>query len=390
MMNKPNIVIAHCSTDLKRPHKIGGAIRRSLDLLNYFKKNDFYVLFIGVYSKDKYVEEGKNYKFISISKKVKSYRFIPLLYLFKLFLEIPKMNISSNAIIITFRMDVIIPFTILCPSNHKILVSDEPLGETRLRLNPFLFKFLEIIHYIISFYLLRMVDYIVTDPSTTKKYIKKYPWLIYNIVSIQTTIVDINVFKPMDQINMRQKYGFTLNEKIIIFIGRLVKIKNVDFLLRAYNNIKNKNFKDVSLIIVGKGEEERSLKKAAQNLKLSNVKFLGAIPHNKIPEILNCADVLALCSESEGSPIVVREALACGVPVVSTDVGDVSYLITNDVVGRIVERDEEKFASALIDILQINRDIRIIECIKIAKKCTAEYNLIKYLHLCKKLNAYNK
>ena len=69
-----------------------------------------------------------------------------------------------------------------------------------------------------------------------------------------------------------------------------------------------------------------------------------------MPEILNCADVLTLCSLFEGSPNIVKEALACGVPVVTTAVGDVDDYV-RDGVGFVVPKRKEEFARAIIEVL---------------------------------------
>jgi glycosyltransferase involved in cell wall biosynthesis len=66
---------------------------------------------------------------------------------------------------------------------------------------------------------------------------------------------------------------------------------------------------------------------------------------------MNCADVYAVSSASESGPIPAIEAFACGVPLVSTDVGIVRHLIKDGHLGRIVAADEMQFAQALVDVL---------------------------------------
>lgn len=74
----------------------------------------------------------------------------------------------------------------------------------------------------------------------------------------------------------------------------------------------------------------------------------GAVAPDQVSLYLNAADVLALCSVKEGSPTVVKEALACGLPVVSTDVGDVrDVLSASSNLGTIAPADEREFADSL-------------------------------------------
>lgn len=79
----------------------------------------------------------------------------------------------------------------------------------------------------------------------------------------------------------------------------------------------------------------------------------GMVPPIDVPLYLSGADCVAVGSVSEGSPNIVKEALACNLPVVSVDVGDVSERLTGVHPSRIVARDAEKFGNALADILEM-------------------------------------
>ena len=71
----------------------------------------------------------------------------------------------------------------------------------------------------------------------------------------------------------------------------------------------------------------QELKSKAKKMKISDVNFWGEISNEEIPKLLNCADVFVFASLYEGSPTVIKEALACNIPVVSVDVGDVRSVI---------------------------------------------------------------
>lgn len=116
----------------------------------------------------------------------------------------------------------------------------------------------------------------------------------------------------------------------VLWVGRLERVKAVEDLLMAMQRLLMSG-RRAELTIVGTGDEsyERSLRSMAAECAVDgSVEFRGALPHG--PELFReyvRADVFALCSLSEGVPKVIPEALACGLPVVSTAVGGVPGLL---------------------------------------------------------------
>ncbi|WPE17688.1 glycosyltransferase [Candidatus Thioglobus autotrophicus] len=129
-----------------------------------------------------------------------------------------------------------------------------------------------------------------------------------------------------------------------IIIGRLESVKNHIFLIDIINQLKKYDFK---LKIVGSGILEQSLKSKVADLNLSDkTEFLGA--RDDVPSILNDCDCLLLPSLWEAFPIVLLEAAACSIPVITTPVGSISTLVDNKN-GYIVELDG--FKGAMIEVL---------------------------------------
>jgi glycosyltransferase involved in cell wall biosynthesis len=118
---------------------------------------------------------------------------------------------------------------------------------------------------------------------------------------------------------------FGPDEKILIYVGRLEKEKQVDKIFRVIGETQYK------LLVVGSGRETRNLVKVAPK----NVIFIGEVPHEEIPGIISCANALILLSKYEGMPTVVIESLACGVPVLATDVGDVRDVVRDGETGNV-------------------------------------------------------
>jgi len=166
---------------------------------------------------------------------------------------------------------------------------------------------------------------IAVDKNTRNHYLRKYPG-VGEKMSVIPTGIGLDKFKPMDREELREKYDFGRQDKIVLFVGRLEKEKNLLLLLEAFAILREEST-DVKLVLVGKGREEAALKRRISELKLEKVLLLGEIDNERIPELMNCADVLVLCSLYEGSPSVIKEALACNRPVVAVDVGDVKQII---------------------------------------------------------------
>ena len=125
-------------------------------------------------------------------------------------------------------------------------------------------------------------------------------------------------------------------KKIVLFSGRLVKIKGVDVLLKAAKRYEDGN---TLTLIAGGGILLEKLKEQARELELNDVVFLGNQKQEKLNILYNIADVLAIPSRIEGFGLVAVEALACGTPVIATNQGGLPEII-NEKVGTIIEVED--------------------------------------------------
>ncbi|MCO8246696.1 glycosyltransferase family 4 protein [Haladaptatus sp. AB643] len=122
----------------------------------------------------------------------------------------------------------------------------------------------------------------------------------------------------------------------LLFVGRLAPVKNIPLLLRSVKRLRDETGTDYDLTIVGDGEERERYETLAKELELSDaVRFEGF--RSNVREYYRDADVLVLTSVSEGFPTVLMEAQACGLPVVTTDVGGAREIVA---AGSVVSRDE--------------------------------------------------
>jgi glycosyltransferase involved in cell wall biosynthesis len=162
----------------------------------------------------------------------------------------------------------------------------------------------------------------------------------------------------------------------VVYVGLLARYKRLDILLKAVASVKQ-SIPRIKLAIIGRGKLETKLKRLAQRLGLGdNVCFIGH--KNNIAYYLNRSRILILTSEAEGLPMVMIEALSCGLPVVVPDNADITT-VAKDGVNALVVRPPhpEAFARAIIRLLTDNRLYTHLarNAIKIRRDYAYEYSL---------------
>jgi len=158
--------------------------------------------------------------------------------------------------------------------------------------------------------------------------------------------VDLELFYPAE--NRKQlKTKLNIKSTTLISIGNLVKSKGHDLVIRALQLCP-----DTNLLIIGSGKEENSLKRLVSKLKLSNrVSFIGVLPQAQLRDYYAAADILILASETEGCPNVLLEAMACGTPVIATNIDGITEIIKSNDTGILVEREYTKISAAINQLL---------------------------------------
>ena len=373
LTNKRIVQIAHIISH-------GGIPTHVINLLDILPKFGAKVTLIGIYDKKNSQLSGD---YIPITNKRNPNGYT---YLFNLWLKAPLLKIASTDVICTHRPDDMFPFILFHRENPKVCTLHGKIFENvYIKHEKSIAKIYEIVE---KFTLKRLSNHdassiIAVDESTKRYFISKYPWL-KNKIKVIPIGIDLNKFKPMDKEEMRRKYGFNAKDKIIIYIGRLEREKNLEFLIKSFALVKEHD-PHTKLVFVGDGREKTHLKNLVDGLKLKDIIFMGAMKHDKIPEVLNCADVLALTSLYESGPLVIIEVLACGVPAVTVDVGRVREFIQNKYCGRIVERDEQTFANAISEFFTIDKVKTREECTNTAKKFSFEETANKTMDVYKEV-----
>jgi glycosyltransferase involved in cell wall biosynthesis len=144
--------------------------------------------------------------------------------------------------------------------------------------------------------------------------------------------VDLARFRPVDREAFRRDLG--LSAPILLAVGNLVALKRHRLLVEALVQLPG-----VDLVIVGEGPERGAIERLARARKLADrVHLLGHVPQDRLPEIYSAADLLLLPSEREGWPNVLLESMACGTPVVVSDIDGFADIVAAPEAGRILEK----------------------------------------------------
>jgi glycosyltransferase involved in cell wall biosynthesis len=193
--------------------------------------------------------------------------------------------------------------------------------------------------------------------------------------------IDDEYFKPKEK--FKKSDEFTIS-----FIGRISEEKQpyklIEIAILVIENGRNINFK-----IIGDGPLLKSMKQGSEGIEGTN--FYGSISQEQVIEVLDKTDLLILTSYTEGTPMVVIEAMAMEVPVISTNVGEIDEIIDNGENGILVKNDEEMIGNMVEKIFWCEENREIISQygkagrMKILREFSKKNMAQKYLELVREL-----
>ena len=192
-------------------------------------------------------------------------------------------------------------------------------------------------------------------------------WL-YEVAKEKITVispgVDLGLFKATAMASARRNINMPLQEKFLLFVGRIDAIKGLETLLSALNIIhKSEAIPNLQLNIIGghtdkngkfSNPEINRLIQLAKKLKInSHINFLGSKTQEELPTYYNAADIVILPSHYESFGLVALEAMACARPVLATRVGGLAYLIKHNESGLLSPPgDSESMANNILQLLE--------------------------------------
>jgi len=191
-------------------------------------------------------------------------------------------------------------------------------------------------------------DYVLVPSNLEKENVIKFG-IQKEKVKIFTNWVDLNTFKPIDRNVAREKLKINRSSFVVLFVGRLIEEKGVKLLFEVAKNIKEFEF-----YIVGDGPLRGDVSRAAE--ENDNLHFVGLVDDQYLPLWYNASDVLVVPSiGEEGFGRVIIEALACGVPVIGSNLGAIPEAIKSDV-GIIVDPNPQDITRAIREIVNSQYD----------------------------------
>jgi glycosyltransferase involved in cell wall biosynthesis len=164
-------------------------------------------------------------------------------------------------------------------------------------------------------------------------------------IRVHHTGIDLAAFHLTGRAAARAALG--VEGPLLVVAGTLSPRKGQHIALAALARLPG-----VTLIVIGHGPDRARLERLARSLGVADrVQFLGGQPHAALPALLAAADAMVLPTASEGLANVWVEALACGTPVVTSNVGGAPEAIDRPAAGRLVARDPDAIAAAVRELL---------------------------------------
>jgi glycosyltransferase involved in cell wall biosynthesis len=374
--------------------KIGGIETFIKNFIKY-APDDFDISFVGVSSE---AEERSAITWRQIEVHSRTIDFLPLLHVrdenrrtrvplslnFTLALYRHRKEIDFARKIIEFhRMEPAIPLNNV-PCRKLLFVHGNmvdlhnPGSEVKWRRMPSLY-------FSIEKKVIKGIDRVfVVRQDGVEFYRKRYPFMKERF-SFLPTWVDEETFHPLErdvEITEKRKVceekGFPVDSRLVLFVGRLEGQKNPMLLLDTFNYV-SKHLPETRLLIIGTGSLRTPMESRARSLGLlERIHFFGALSQEHVASLMRISDVFLLSSAFEGMPMSILEAQGCGLPVVSTNVGEVRNVVKNGLSGIIVnEHNPVSLGNAVIRVLNDRETFSTRNCLGAIREHTARRILKK-------------
>lgn len=231
--------------------------------------------------------------------------------------------------------------------------SQETVSHGRIKKDSFVFKIMRWIEKEV----IRRADAVIVVNSNLKK------WVIRELNAEEEKIfvipngIDPEKFRPFDASSVRANLGYSINDKIIIFVKAFTEQSGIKYLIQAIPHIY-KEHPEIKLLAIGGGPLSTELTKEVERLNLKDqVKLLNSVPNEKIPFYLNASDIfvfpsIPMSQTEETFGISLIEAMACGKPVIATSIGGPKEIIEGgDNVGILIPPNDFKAISESVNKL---------------------------------------
>ena len=195
--------------------------------------------------------------------------------------------------------------------------------------------------------------------TAVSRFLKEKTLTNYNInkeIEVIPNFVDTQVYKPMKDDCIKRRLA-AKGEKILVHTSNFRQVKRVTDVIKIFDIVQKEI--QSKLLLIGDGPDRSECERLTRQLDLNDkVKFLGK--QEGLVEILSCSDLFVIPSQSESFGLAALEAMACGLPVISSSVGGLPELVKHNESGFIAEiGDVERMAKYAIDLLTNEKKYKI-------------------------------
>jgi len=297
-------------------------------------------------------------------------RRIPLFLRFPLALRSAKFDLH-NDVLIYHRIEPLAFASI--PGKKKALIfhgdpceMTGPQSEARWRHIPWLYRKME------SLAVRRADKIFAVSRRGVETLQKRYPSRKEDIL-FQPVWLDGEAFHPAEdkekvRAQVAERYGLQPDGRFVLFAGRWEKQKNPLLAIEAFAQLAETE-RDVHLLMVGEGGLRAEMAQRIRHLYLDGqAHLLGPLPSDRLAEAMQASCALLMSSYFEGMPILALEALACGLPIVSTNVGEIPAILQDGRSGCIArDFSPPALAGALRDVVSHPESFRQEHCVQAAR-----------------------
>jgi len=218
---------------------------------------------------------------------------------------------------------------------------------------------------------IKKASIIFVESETARKACLKYNDIEKKIIVTPYPGVDINTFFPMERSYAKKKLGLEKYEKIILWPRGLGSYLNSDTLIRVAKEVINANKNIFFLILSAAGGKTEYLKHISISKEFGindNFIWKGQVDFKEMPLYYNAADIVLSLSSFDSLPNIMLESMACGVPVIMSDISQIREVIVDKENGFLVNpRDYIKIANKILNILESNNEKIISNGLKLIK-----------------------
>ena len=196
----------------------------------------------------------------------------------------------------------------------------------------------------------RKVDHIITPSNLAKRILRS--WKINTSISVIPTGVELHRFpsfaeKKRNQ--LKEKYRIPIQSKVLLYVGRISKEKNLSFLVDAYIKLERD---DTYLVLVGGGPLLKEFRNQIPEKIKKNLILVGEVPYPEVLDYYSMGDIFVFSSLTETQGLVLAEAKAAGLPIVALFAGGLVDVVRSGVDGYLLPRNLETFIEHLKRLLE--------------------------------------